>query len=520
MRTLSVVDIGTNSIRLGVVRIDDNHNYHPLALNKEVIRLGEGEFGHNRLTKAAMERGLLVLKKFADIANAYNSSEIVVVATAAAREAQNRAEFVERAREEAGVEVKVISGIEEARLIYLGVSSGIDLNSHTALFVDIGGGTTELILGGSHDYSLLESLKLGAIRFSDMFHTHEQSPVSEKTYRKMVDYSLGVANHAVRKIADQGYDLLVGSSGTIMNLAEITARRLEGEISSIRNYYLKYEDLQETISILCKLDLRQRLNVPGINPDRADIIVSGAAILDAIMKGVKAPGIQISDRALRDGLVIDRLFQEDTVREAYLGTSVRERSIMQLGRACRFEENHGQKVAGLAGSIFDQLKQLGIHPYGKVERELLTYAALMHDIGTFISYGDHHKHSYYLVRNSNLLGFTDDEIEIVATAAMCHRKLTPQKLRPQRMSAASVRMADVLCSILRISDALDRSQLGLVSEVICRFVQGNKVLSIEVYATEDCPLEMWALENKKSFFERIFGVGIIIKRVVMGKPGG
>lgn len=515
MRTISVIDIGTNSIRLAVVRIDPNHDYRNLSIHKEVVRLGEGEFAHNKITPPAMERGLLVLKKFADIARRYNSREIVVAATAAVREAQNRTEFVERAKLEAGVDVRIVPGIEEARLIYLGVASGIDMSGGTGLFIDIGGGTTEVIIGDQRDHMMLDSLKLGAIRLTDIFLKNDAGVVTDKQYRKILDYAKGIASNAIRKINETGFNAVYGSSGTIINLAEITTRRLNPDITSIRNYNMKYSDLIDTISILRDMPLEQRRNIPGINPDRADIIVCGAAIIDAILSSVCADSITISDRALRDGLVIDHLFAEEAIKEKYHSISPRERSIRQFASACRYDEQHASNVSILSESIYKQLGALGILRHNDVEQELLIYASIIHDIGTFISYGDHHRHSYYLIRNWSLLGFTDEEIELIATTALCHRKLTPAKTRLARLDPRAKKTADILASILRIADALDRSQTGLVKEIICRLDGSNKRLIIEVYASEDCPLEMWALESKKILFERVFGLDVSIKRVVI-----
>ncbi|MHB1457585.1 MAG: Ppx/GppA phosphatase family protein [Armatimonadota bacterium] len=514
MRTISVIDIGTNSIRLAVVRIDPNHDYRNLSIHKEVIRLGEGEFAHNRITAPAMDRGLLVLKKFADIARRYNSQEIVVAATAAVREAQNRTEFVERAKQEADVDVKIIPGVEEARLIYLGIASGIDMTGGTGLFIDIGGGTTEVIVGDQRNHLMLDSLKLGAIRLTDIFMKNDSGSVTDKRYKKIIDYARGVASNAVRKIRDIGFDAAYGSSGTIINLAEITAKRLNPDITSIRNYNLRYSDLIETITIMREMSLEQRRNLPGINPDRADIIICGGAIIDAIMSSVRADSITISDRALRDGLVIDHLFAEEAIKEKYHSISVRERSILQFGNACRFDERHAINVSNLAESLYKQLGELGVLKHKDSEQELLRYASLIHDIGTFISYGDHHRHSYYLIRNWNILGFTDEEIEMIATAALCHRKLTPSKTHLAKLNPQAKKTADILSSILRISDALDRSQTGIVKEIICRLDGSRKRLVLEVYASEDCPLEMWALESKKLLFERVFGLDVSIKRVI------
>lgn len=515
MKTLGIIDIGTNSIRLAVEHMDSKHASNTLAFHKEVVRLGEGEFAHNKLTKPAMNRGILVLRNFVDIARRYDASEIVAVATAAVREAQNRAEFVKRVREECGVDIKVISGLEEARLIYLGVVNGVDLNSSRGLFIDIGGGTTELITGDCRDHTFLESVKLGAIRLSEIFLEGRTGKISKKRYTKMLDYVRGAVNHAAQQVRAQGFDVMFGSSGTIMNLGEITARRVESNLTTLRNYCMSYKDLKDTIDILCNLSVEDRRNVPGINPERADIIVSGAAILDAITEEVGAGCIRISDRALRDGVLIDHLFQEDRVREEYLTTSARQRSILQLARSCSYEENHAAKVTELAGSIYQQIGSLGLHQFDDTENELLRYTAIVHDVGTFISHGDHHKHSYYLIRNWNLLGFDDEEVEIIATAAMAHRKISPKKAANGKLSAAARKQVEVMSAVLRIADSLDRSHLGLVNEVICRMQPGQDRVVMEIHASEDCPLEMWAFENKKSLFEEVFGVDVSIKRIVV-----
>jgi exopolyphosphatase/guanosine-5'-triphosphate,3'-diphosphate pyrophosphatase len=317
-----------------------------------------------------------------------------------------------------------------------------------------------------------------------------------------------------------GFDMAFGSSGTITNLAEITAKRVAPGMASVRNYLLRYTDLTETISLLCGLSVEERRNVPGINPDRVDIIMGGAAILDGVMVEAGADSIRISDRALREGMVIDHLFQEDVVKEHYLNTSVRERSILQLGRSCHFEEAHARKVSEIACSIFRQLVGLRLHNYGEKEEELLTYVCFCHDVGIFLSYVDHHKHSYYLVRNWNLLGFDDEEVETIASSVLCHRKMSPKRANPGKLTPATRRLVEVLSAIVRVADALDRTQMGLVRDVICRRNSSGKRLTLEIHASEDCPLEMWALESKKSLFEKVFELGLIIERVIGGRDSG
>ncbi len=517
-RTLGAIDIGTNSIRLVVARLEPGVGFTVVAQQKEVVRLGEGEFAHNRITGPAMERGLVVLRRFVDMARGFGAEDVFAVATAAVREAANRDEFVERASTECGIDVRVVSGAEEARLIYLGIVSGVDLGFQRGLFIDIGGGTTELIIGDSTQYQELESLKLGAVRVSERFHVGGSGPVDRKKYAKMREYVRGVANYAAKKFKEHGFDLAYGSSGTIINLAEITAKRVDPSLASIRNYPLKYTDLQDTISVLCGLGLEARRNVPGINPERADIIVAGAAILDEIMSSFGAETIRISDRALRDGIVIDHQLQEENARREYHTTSPRERTILRLGRACTFEETHSFKVAELAKALFKDTAELGLHSYGPAEMELLEYAALVHDVGIFISMSNHHRHSYYLIRNWQLLGFDDDEIEIIAATALCHRRLSPKKVSLSLLNPAQRKLVGFLAALVRVADALDRSQLGLVSDVVLRWKKPQSKLVIEIHAGQECPLEMWAFEVKKRLFESTFGVNLTAQ-LVQTKPG-
>lgn len=501
----AVVDIGTNSIRLGVVQPERDRSYQILQQQKEVIRLGEGEFASNRLTGEAIDRGILVLGKFAEIARGYGVADITVLGTAALREAANRQEFVDRARKEAGVEVHVISGAEEARLIYLGVLSGIDLESGRALVMDIGGGSTELTSGDNSGPDLLESVKLGAIRMAGIFTDGETGPIQPQLFRRMQEYVRGVAVHSVKRVRERGFDVMYGSSGTILNLAEIVAKT-RGETSVRTGFYVTLEDLELQVSRLCSLTLDARRKVPGINPERADIIVAGGAVLTTVMRQVGAPGLHTSERALREGIIVDRIGRQTGGAEAVLAESVRNRSVLQLARRCQFEEAHAQVVARFACTLFDQLQALGIHDYGASERELLYYGALLHDIGGFISYTDHHRHGYYLVLNSPLLGFDATEIRMLAAIVLHHRKALPKRSEALAdLGRRQRKLVAVLSTIVRLAESLDRGHLSGVSDVRCTLEDKKQVLALELIAEGDCQLELWGLEKHRSAIKEVFG---------------
>ncbi len=531
MRIFAAMDIGTNSVRLAVVEVQPNGTWTTLASQKQVVRLGEGEFdkvapkakkkkskeddedgaGH-ALTDGAIARGALVCARFAEVARGYGAEEIVALATAAVREADNGDEFVRRVRTLADLDVRIISGQEEARLIYLGVVSGIDLPpGEKALMMDIGGGSTELIVGDSGGYAFLDSLKMGAIRLTAEGVPNPNKPVSAEAWARLVRQVQSLLAPAARAIARTPFSVMYGSSGTAQNLAEIIANSSSApNPTSLRNYEITLAEVQATTRRLCAMTLEQRRRVPGINPERADIIIGGAAILQTVMETVGAQSIHISDRGLREGIIVDRLRRDHPapeVTEATALDSPRLRSIQQLLSATHVDRAHAAHIVHLALSLFDQWKALGLHDYARA-RELLEYAALLHDAGFFISHTDHQKHSYYLIRHSELLGFNDREIEIMANLALYHRKAAPRRKHPAfaQLDEKTQRAIRVLSCALRLAEALDRSHLMLVKDISCEQLAKPDRIRLTLQATGNVQLELWAAEAQSRAFTKTFGL--------------
>ena len=507
----AAIDIGTNSVRLAVVRIE-NGVPTTLAVHREVVRLGEGEFETNRMTPAAIERGALVCSRFADVARGFGAHEIVALATSAVREAENREDFIERVRELADLEVSVISGMEEARLIFLGVSSGIDLGSRNAVLIDIGGGSTEVMVGSGEGYKMLDSMKLGAVRLSNQF-TPTGGPVTPEGYNKIKSYVRGVATQPVRRVREQGFELMLGSAGTITTLGDIIAKRYPQQTQGAQRIHtFSVQELRETAAFLSRLSLIERRKVPGMDAGRAEIIVAGSAIVLTLMEEFGAERLQVSDRGLRDGILLDYQLREKDARERFQHHSVRRRSILQLASACNYEAQHSAHCAFLALRMFDELKKLGAHNYGDAERELLEYAALTHDIGMFLSHSNHQKHAYYLIRNSDLLGFTDTEIDLIANVALYHRKGIPKKRHQNlaELDREGRQCVNVLASMLRAAEGLDRSHLGLVRDIQLSENRKPKQFVLNLISDNDCQLEIWGLQNSRDLFEFVFGAPLII----------
>jgi exopolyphosphatase/guanosine-5'-triphosphate,3'-diphosphate pyrophosphatase len=504
-RIVAFIDIGTNSIRLFVVRLNPDCSYIVLTSQKEAVRLGEGEFETGFITGDAMDRAVMVAGKFVELAHSFRAEEFVAVATSATREAQNRYEFLSRLRKEAHLDVQVISGREEARLIFMGVTSAMHLENEQIMVIDIGGGSTELAIGGNGACSYLSSMQLGTIRLTNRFFPDGVvEPVSETRYEEIRGYIRNEARAVVRQAGRHPVDIVVGSSGTIINLCDIAARLFH--TGDLKRTTLSVSDLKKTVPIICSSSLAERRKIPGINPERADIIIAGTAIIDTLMKELNIHELEVTQRGLQDGLLADYLSKMEGF--PLLGhLSVREKSVLLTGRAFGINEYHARIVSTIALELFDSAKVVGLHSLGSRERELLEYASFLHDIGSLISFNNHHAHSYYIIRNSDLLGFEPVEILIMANIARYHRKKLPKKKEVEMpdLDEQGKEQVTILSTFLRLSESLDRRHAGLIERVsFTRII--DKTAELEIVAREDCQFESWGVDNEAKNFERSFGL--------------
>jgi exopolyphosphatase/guanosine-5'-triphosphate,3'-diphosphate pyrophosphatase len=508
------VDIGTNAVRLLVVRINPNSSYTIISQEKEVVRLGEQEFKDNLLKPQAIERAIFVCRKFAELAKTYGANEIIAVGTSAIREANNQTDFLQKLLRETGLNVHVITGQEEARLIWLGVSSGIDIGEEKAIFIDLGGGSTEIAIGNQHEYFYLNSLRLGAIRLTGKFIGEGWTGhIGYGVYKKLKNYACRKVHVAKGRVLECGVRLAWGSSGTLINLAEISGKLFKKNLNG-GSLTLSRKNLKKTASILCALSLEERKKLPAINPDRADIIIAGAAIIEAIMEEFGLEEIMISHRELRDGLLVDYLSNFEGFRELQKAPT-RKRSVLHLGRSCNFDEKHSETVTSLALQLFDSAKQLGLHTLGESEKDVLKHAATLHDVGDFLSFNDHHLHSHYIISNAELLGFDQREIQIMANIARFHRKKLPSKkaLKDTELEEKTREAVVILSTFLRFAEKLDRSHCGLVKKAAFLTVNKDHVL-LSFYSDSDCSFEEWSIiQNRQAFYEA-FGKQLDVRCIV------
>jgi exopolyphosphatase / guanosine-5'-triphosphate,3'-diphosphate pyrophosphatase len=509
-KIVSFIDLGTNSARLLVVRLNMNHSYTILTRQKEVVRLGEGEFSENYLTEEAISRTVAVITGFVKIARSFQSEETIAVATSATRDARNRDDLITRVREEAEIELNVISGPEEARLIWLGVSSGHDIGTVQSLFIDIGGGSTEIIVGDQTRTFLLRSLKLGAIRTTTMFIPPDLTgPVPDPLIRKIRQHVRGWASHTIRHVRRYQVEQAFGSSGTISSL-ELIAAGMKELAPSHQQGVLTRAELSAVVSYLSSLPLADRRLIPGLNPDRADIIVAGALILDSLLEQAGISRIQISSRSLRDGLLVDYLSKIPGFPYAEL-MPVRESSVRQLGRSCHISEHHADHVTRLAFHLFDSAQECGLHALPGDARELLGFASYLHDVGQFISFSGHHQHSYYLITNAPLLGFHDLEILMMALIARYHRKKLPRRKDPgySQLSADDQATVQILALFLRMAENLDRSHDGRVTQARLS-MKDRRTVQLTIGCESDWTLEEWAIRGDMESFEQTFKKELVV----------
>ncbi|MFM6107379.1 MAG: HD domain-containing protein [Sphaerospermopsis kisseleviana] len=525
-RMIAAIDIGTNSLHMVIVRIEPTlPAFTMIAKEKETVRLGDRNLETGELKPEVIKKAIACLGRFQALAKSLEAESIIAVATSAVREAPNGREFLHQVETELGLSVDLISGQEEARRIYLGVLSGMEFNHQPHIIVDIGGGSTELILGDSQEPRSLTSTKVGAVRLTGEFITTD--PISDTEFQYLQAYARGMLERSVEdvlsKLQPGEIPKLVGTSGTIETIAMINAREKMGVIpSTLNGYQFNLQDLRTWVTRLRRMNSVERAAISGMPERRSEVILAGAVILQEAMTLLGVDSVTLCERSLREGVIVDWMLTHGLIadRLRYQG-SVRERNVLKIAKKYQVNLEHSDRVAKFALSLFDQT-QGKLHPWGKDERQLLWAAAILHNCGHYISHSAHHKHSYYLIRNGELLGYNETEIEIIANLARYHRKSPPKKKHENYRNLLHKEHKQMICqlsAILRLAVALDRRQIGAVSHVNCEYLPHANELKMLIFPSElgdDCALELWSLDYKKGVFEQEFGVKLVANLVNTG----
>jgi exopolyphosphatase/guanosine-5'-triphosphate,3'-diphosphate pyrophosphatase len=513
--TLAAIDIGTNSFHLVVARVGGGNRFEVIAREKEMVRLGSnaGAGGDMKaLAPEAIDRGVATLARMRQIAEIHDAP-VHAVATSAVREAANAHVFLDRARTEAGVRVEVVTGTEEARLIHLGVLQAVPVYDQRLVLIDIGGGSTEILVGERGQVLASASLKLGALRLTRRFFPDGKATPKAVSACKRFVRSMLVP--VVREVQRVGFDVAVGSSGSAAAVAALVRAERHPAAEEARTFNGFELTRRETKAVVRRVTEattpEDRRRIPGMDERRIDIIVAGAIILDQTMRQLGVETLTISDYALREGVLLDALERQRGGAMHHLH-DLRRRSVLHLADLMDEDPTHSTQVAHLALELFDGLRP--VHRLGDDRRELLEAAALLCNVGLYVSHSGHHKHSYYVIRNSDhLLGFTDHEIELIAVIARYHRKSAPKPSHPEYAALAPEDQAVVrtLAGILRVAIALDRTHAGLVDTVVCAGplgagdpVTGDPVtVAVHARAGVDLSLELFSFDERKGLLEDV-----------------
>lgn len=499
---IAAIDVGTNSFHMVVARAVPT-GFEVVTREKETVRLGKGSGDMSRLDDDRMDRGVACLARMAEVA-ASHGAEVRAVATSAVREAKNQHEFVARVRKEAGIDLEVVSGVEEARLIHLGAVHAIG-GSGRMLLCDIGGGSTEIVVGGAGEELLARSFKLGAVRLTERFFADDSlHPAAVSACRAFARSRLVAIE---RDVAALGFDVAVASSGTAETIARIVATASGSqEPRSLNRFSFSRSSVTTTLGRLaaCRT-VAEREREFGIDRNRAEIIVAGAVILEAVADVFGIAEFAYSDYALREGLLID------TLRRRGLATAAGDpamHSVEQLARRCDDRPEHSRHVAKLALRLFDQMRDdLGVDA---AARRLLEAAALLANVGVVVSHSRHHQHSYYVIRNSELVGLSDREIEVIAQVARYHRKGAPKQDHAEfaALGSRDQHLVRALAGVLRIAIGLDRTLDGRVSDVTVERGRDDLVLRYDVAGARD--VVDYAVKERRALLSDVLGRHVTI----------
>jgi len=517
-RRIAAIDIGTNSFHLLVAAVDPKlRTFRIIQAEKATTRLGERDPETGELTEAAMQRGLETLRQFRDLAASHRVEQIVTAATSAVREAPNGRDFLQTILDDLGMEVDLVSGPEEARLIYLGVLSGMPFGDRPHLLLDIGGGSTELILADGRDARALTSTRVGAVRLQRDFVRDDPMPPQRRSFlQAFIQGSLEPAVDKVRRRIKPGETpVLVATSGTAMAIGSLAASEEERPPRKLHGYRVTRQSLNQVVDRLITMTPAQRRELAPINDRRAEIIVPGALILQTTMKMLGVEEFVLSERALREGLIVDWMLRQGLLEDRFsFQSSIRQRTVIHQVQRFAVNQSRAERVASHALSLYDATRGV-MHDDSGEGRELLWAAAMLHTCGQHINISAYHKHTWYLIRHGELLGYSEAEHLMVAAIARYHRRSLPKKRHESWQLVATRdnrRCVHQMALLLRLAAALDRRPEPVISALRIHAVKGS--LDLEIVperVNQNVSLEQWSLEGCAEVVKEAVGVNLRVR---------
>ena len=508
---IAALDLGSNSFHLLIVEGHNDGSFVPLSRDKELLRLGEVVAREGRLPEPTVDKLVATVRRFKALIDAAGVEHIRASATSAIRDAANRKAVVERIAAETGIAVQVLTGDEEAKLIFEAVRASVVVDP-TTLCLDLGGGSLEIMVGGPAGMLHSASIGLGATKLSAELVEHDPPSMNDvrRLRKRLTD---GLAPIAEEMVALHP-TMAVGTSGTLCDLARMATARRQGAVpASVNHLVIGRDELLSLHEEIVTASAAERLRMPGLDSRRADVMPAGATLLLTAMELFGFSELTVSEWALREGIVLDAISQWTIPSKPQNdGRDMRRASVLSLARRCNWDEIHGRQVARLAIELFDQTREL--HGMGPTDRELLEHAALLHDIGHHVARESHHKHTGYLIQHGRLRGFQPREIDALAALARYHRRGDP---KPSHEPFASLdadvqRRVTGLAGLLRIADGLDFGHTGAVEEVLVSLVGG--LVTVQAAGEGALELEIWGARRKRHLFEKAFGCQVDIVAAV------
>jgi len=496
-RRIAAIDVGSNSIRQiiadvhadGTIDVVDEMKAHP--------RLGRGLESTGALSTESMDLAIDALTRMATLAKQFNAQRVEAVATSAVRDAENAEFFVARVKQATGLKLRVLNGEDEARLTFRSALAHFDLGAGRAVVIDIGGGSLELALSAEGVVDRLASLPLGALRLTERYQP-DGSPKQLRRLRKRVRREL----KPIIKSRDWRGARVIGSGGTFTNLAGISLTR-QGIFSaqSVHGTVIPRVDVEHILDWLAEMSDEERRSTPGLNADRADIIVAGIAVIAELLARVDAREVVVSRYGIREGLLLEAARVQPVVADP---GEARERSVRDLADRCHFEKKHSTAVQSLALKLFDAMAdRLGLQ---MDDRRILSDAALLHDVGYHINYDQHHKHTYHLILHGELLGVTPEEQVLIANVARYHRGGEPKKTHRNygELDKPLRERVKKLAAILRVADGFDRGHVGSVGSLKVRWLdRAVRITPSPAHANAPMRLEMWGAHRKSELLAKV-----------------
>ncbi len=506
MPRYAALDIGSNSVRMMAAEVSHGET-RILAQDRQVTRLGESVFRSGVISKEAMD---IVVANLSRMAAMYSKLDIVgvrAVATSAVRDARNQQEFLKRTSDAVGANVEIISGPEEARLIHLGVEARWPRPKERTLITDVGGGSAELII--SHNGQLIDAVSkpLGAVRLTEMFL--QSDPAKPEELHRLMKYIDEKLSPFRQQHEAEKFDRAIATSATaaaVVSVANQVPRAKRDEADRTRASQSQVRDL---FNELARSDLSARRKITGIGPRRAEIVVAGAAVFLRVLEMFETRSLYYCAAGVRDGIIAD-LAARGVGRELSQLSREQRTIVEAMARKYNASLKHVRQVATLSHRLFESLQPL--HQLAPACGKLLEAAGYLHDVGHFVSNTGHHKHSAYLVANSDMPGFTAKERLTIAALCRFHRKSMPEARHShfQALEPDARRQVLLLAPLLRIADSLDRAHEQKVRDVTSAIRDGN--LSLQVHADDDVDLEIWSASDAAQTFRDVYGKALTLQR--------